>query len=81
MIAETPSDVCCCGHQSRMHNYGTGMCMICRRACEKFHAPGEGHHPAPFVIICLVILVIATAAAFGLWSLGAAVVAAIIIKS
>lgn len=67
MIADSPSDACCCGHQAFMHLYSAGMCRLCKRACEKFHAPGDGHVWANVVLVALVIAVVAAVCA-GAWA-------------
>lgn len=77
---EDANEECCCGHARRLHAYSVGMCTRCRRACEKFHRTGEGHGAGPFVVFCLIVAVLAVAAAFGLWHVGAAIVAAILLK-
>ena len=66
--AECPSEDCCCGHARSRHAYGTGMCFVCRRACEKFHRTGEGHFWAP-IVLGLLIIIVAAGVAFGIWQL------------
>lgn len=72
MNADSEPMICCCGHARALHPYG-GMCNICRRSCEKFHAPGQGHSPLAHAAFILFLVVVGCVLIVGLWVLVCAI--------